>query len=191
MGTHTLTGCAGQIDHHHFRCGHIVCILQQLLDDLGAAFTHAHGAQGTVAGVAVAAQHHTAAAAEHFAGKLVDDCLVGGHIDAAVSLGGGQAEDMVVLIDGAAHGTQAVVAVGQHIGYRETLQTGGARRLDNAHIGNVVGDQTVKADAHLIRRAALIVGAQDLIGNRLFAAGLLAVLQRRYRTAAPDNGICM
>ena len=62
------------------------------------------------------------------AGVLVDDGLVGGDVDAAVLLGGGQAEDVVVLVDGAAHGAEAVVTVGQHIGHGELLQAAGPGR---------------------------------------------------------------
>ena len=76
----------------------------------------------------------------------MDDALVGGHVDAAVFFGGGQAEHVVVLIDGAAHGAQAVVAVGQGVGHGETLEPGGPGLLDNAHVGDVVGDKGVKAD---------------------------------------------
>ena len=45
---------------------------------------------------------------------------IGGHIDAAETAAAGQAEHMVVLIDGPAHRTQTVVAVCHRIGHAGT-----------------------------------------------------------------------
>ena len=46
----------------------------------------------------------------------MDDALVGGNVNAAVFLCRGQAEDVVVLVDRAADGAEAVMTVRQHIG---------------------------------------------------------------------------
>ena len=68
----------------------------------------------------------------------MDDGLVGGHEVAAILDGGGQAEDVVVLVDRAADGAEAVVAVRQRVGEWELLHAGGPRLLDDADIGDIV-----------------------------------------------------
>ena len=68
---------------------------------------------------------------------------------------------MVVLVDGAAHGAQAVVTVGQGIGNGEFLHAGGPGLLDDAHIGDVVGHHGVKPDLKSLRIAGYIVALQD------------------------------
>ena len=113
----------------------------------------------------VGAQDHFAAARQPLPGVLVDDGLVGGDVDAAVLLGGGEAEGVVVLVDGAAHGAQAVVAVGHGVGDGELLQAGGLGGLDDAHEGDVVGDQGVELDAHFSGVGALVVGAENGVGD--------------------------
>ena len=80
------------------------------------------------------------------------------HIDAAVFLSGGKAEHVVVLVDGAAHGAQGVVAAGEHIGNGKALHARGSGRLNDAHIGDVVGGEGVKPDLKSGRIAALVVG---------------------------------
>ena len=98
----------------------------------------------------------------------MDHRLIGGDIVAAVLDGGGQAEYMVVLVDGAAHGAQAIVAVGQHIGYGELRHAAGLGGLDHAHIGNVVGDEAVKCQVQQAVPPRGIVAAEDLVGHGLF-----------------------
>ena len=44
-----LLRLAGQVDRHHIGIGDIIGLFAQLLDQLGAALAHAHGAQRTVA----------------------------------------------------------------------------------------------------------------------------------------------
>ena len=165
VGAHALFGHSGEIHQHHLGHGHIPGVFQQLLGKLRAALAHGHGAQGAVAGVGVGAQDHLAAPGQLLPGVGVDDALIGGYIDAAVLLGGGQAEHMVILVDGAAHGTQTVVAVGQGVGEGKFLHAGGSRLLDDAHIGDVVGHHGVKAHLQPLRIAAYIVGLQDLPGH--------------------------
>ena len=171
VGAHALGGLPGEVDHHHFRGGDVIGVFQQLLDDLRAAFAHAHGADGAVAGVAVRPQDHPAAAGHHLSGVLVDDRLVGGDKVAPVLDGGGQAEDVVVLVDGAAHSAQAVVAVGHHIGDGELGQAAGLGGLDDAHIGDVVGDEAVKLQVKLAGLLLLVVAAEDLVGHGLLPVG--------------------
>ena len=171
MGAHTLGGFPGQVDQDHLGSGDVVGVLQQLLDDLGSALAHAHGAQSAVAGVAVRTQDHPAAAGHHFTGVLVDDGLVGRDEVAAVLHGSGQAEDMVILVDGAANRTEAVVAVGHHVGHGELGQARGLGGLDDAHVGDVVGDEAVKLQVELSGLLPEVVAAEDLVSDGLFPVG--------------------
>ena len=173
MRADALPGRTGEVYQHHLGHGGIPGVLQQLLGQLRAALAHGHGAQGAVAGVGVGAQDHGAALGHLLPGIGVDDALVGGNIDAAVLLGGGQAEHVVVLVDGAAHGAQAVVTVGQGVGNGELLHAGGPGLLDDAHIGDVVGHHGVKADAQLHGVRGHVVSLQDLPGHGPAAGFLL------------------
>ena len=100
--------------------------------------------------MAVRAQDHSAAAGHHLPHILVDDGDVGGNVDAAVLFGCGQSEHVVVFVDGAAHGAQGIVAVGEDVGKGEGLESGGPGGLDDAYIGDVVGGHGVKADGQTI-----------------------------------------
>ena len=135
-----------EVDGHDAGIGDIVGVAQQLLGQLAAALAHGHGAQGAVAGVRVGAQNHLAAAGEVLTHKGVDDGDVRRDEDTAVLLGRGKAKDVVVLVDGAAHSTQRVVAVGEHVGQRELLHARGARRLDDADKGDVVARHGIEAN---------------------------------------------
>ena len=97
----------------------------------------------------------------------VDDRLMGGDELAAVLLRRGQAEHMVVLVDGAAHGAQAVVAVGQHIGQGKLLQAAGPGGLDDAHIGDVMGGHGVELDLQPVHVLGGVVAFQDAVGDGL------------------------
>ena len=162
---------AGQVHEHDLRLRHVVGAAQQLLDQLRPALAHAHGAERAVARVAVGTEDHAAAGGHLLARVGMDDALVGRHIDAAVFLRRRKAERMVVLVDGAAHRAQAVVAVGHGVRQRELRQPAGARRLDDAHIGDVVRNQRVKAQPQQTAPARRVVRAQDAVRDRLFPAG--------------------
>ena len=165
MGPHALFRCTGDMDQHHFGIGHIPGVFQKLLGKLRPALAHGHGAKGAVAGVGVGAQDHLPAACQLFPGVGVDDTLVGGDVDAAVLPGGGEAEDVVVLVDGAAYGAQGVVAVGQGVGHGELPHPGGPGLLNDANIGDVVAGHGVEADLELFRIAGDAVGLEDLPGQ--------------------------
>ena len=156
---------AGQVDGHHTRAGNIIGAAQQLLCQLAAALADSHGAQCAVAGVGVRAKDHFAAAGKALTHILVDDCHVRGHKDTAVLFGSGQAKAVVVLIDGAAHSAQAVVAVGEHIRDGELFQPGCTRRLDNADESDVMACHGVKLDLQVICIAAGVMRLQDAIGH--------------------------
>ena len=115
----------------------------------------------------VGAEDHLAAAGQPLPGVLVDDGLVGRDVDSAVFLRRREAEGVVILVDGAAHGAQAIVAVGHGVWNGELLKAGGLGGLDDAHEGDVVGDESVKLQPELLRVGALVVGAEDGIGDGL------------------------
>ena len=145
-------------------------VAEELLHELAAAFAHAHVTQRAVARVGVGAQDHVAAGGEGLAGILVDNGLIGRNIDTAVLLRGGEAEHVVVLVDGTAHRAQGVVAVGHRVRERELVETAGARRLDNAHVGDVVGNHRIETDAHFLALAAVdVMGTENSVGDGVFA----------------------
>ena len=131
-------GLARQVDEDDVRHGDVVGVGEELLDDLRAALADAHRAERAVARVAVGAEDHPAAAGHHLARVLVDDGLIGRDVDAAVFLRGGEAEDMVVLVDRAADGAEAVMTVRHHVGHRERRQAAGPRRLDDADVSDIM-----------------------------------------------------
>ena len=88
--------------------------------------------------------------------------------------GSREAEGVIVLVDGAADGAEAVVAVGHGIGDGELLEARGLGGLNDAHKGDVVGDQRVKFQPELVRIGAFVVGTEDRVGN-----GLLPRILRR------------
>ena len=185
MGADAVARLSRQAHQDHLGRRHIIGVLQQLLHDLAAALAHAQRAQRAVAGVAVRAQHHFAAARQHLPGVLVDHRLVGGHIVAAIFHRRRQAEGVVVGVDRAAHGAQAVVAVGQHIGHGKALHAAGLGRLDHAHIGDVVGDQAVEGQVQQPVLSAPMMLAQDLIGHGLFPVSRHSLRCFRHRAAVP------
>ena len=104
---------------------------------------------------------------------------------------------MVILIDGAAHRTQGIVAVGERIGERKFTHTAGPRRLDDADIGDVVRDHGVKTDVERARRAPFVVrgknGIRQCSAARFFFAnggGLLgnAVYKKDAFFCESDHG---
>ena len=113
----------------------------------------------------VRAKDHFAAAGKLFTHVLVDDSQMRGHKDAAVLFGSRQAETVVILVDGAAHGAQAVVAVGEHIRDGELFQAGRAGRLDDAHKGDVIAGHGVKLDLQVFGIAAGVVSLQNAVGH--------------------------
>ena len=179
LRTDAAHGLAGQVDGNDVGVGNVIGLFAQLLDQLGTALAHAHGAQRAVAGVRVGAQQHLAAARHALAHVLVDDGLMGGHIDAAVLLRRGQAKKVVVLVDGAAHRAQGVMAVGQHIGQRELLHTRGARGLDDADIGDVVGRHAVELDLELFVLTGGVVRREyGMRHGLILAAGAVGLCKR-------------
>ena len=185
-----------QPDEHDFRGAHVIGLAEELLDQLGAAFTHGHGAQRAIAGVAVGTENHLAAAGKHFAGILMDDGHVRRYEDAAVFLRGGEAEKVVVFVDGAAHGAEAVMAVGEGVGHGKAFKTAGPGRLDDAHIGDVMGGQSIEAQAQgAVLLRGRVVRRKNAMRKRV-VAGLFGIdaarggfINGKQRVAVNDNGL--
>ena len=167
---------AREVDGNNAGIGNIVGVTQQLLCQLAAALAHCHGAQGAVAGVRVGAQDHLAAAGEVLTHKGMDDRDMGRNEDAAVLFGSREAKDVVVLVDGATHGTQRVMAVGKHVGQRELLHARGTRRLDDADKGDVVARHGIEANLERLGVAGRIVCLKDRIRDGA-ALGILGCLR--------------
>ena len=77
---------------------------------------------------------------------------------------------MVVLVDGAAHGAETVVTVGENVRHREIPQAAGLGGLNDTHIGDVVGDETIEGQVKLTLPRPPVVTAEDLIGHGLIPA---------------------
>ena len=176
---------AREVDGNDAGIGDIVGVAQQLLCQLATALAYGHGAQGTIAGVRVGAQDHLATAGEILTHKGVDDGDVRRDEDAAVLLGSRETKDVVVLVDGAAHGAQRVVAVGEHVGQRELLHARGARRLDDADKGDVVARHGVEANLERLGVAGRIVCLEDRIRD----GAALGILGRLRNTALGSLGL--
>ena len=131
----------------------------------GPPLADAHGPQGAVAGVAVRGEDHAAAAGHGFPDVLVDDGLVGRHEDAAVFAGGGEAEQVVILVDRSADGAEAVVAVGEGVGDGKRLEPAGPGRQDDPDVGDVVGRHRVKPDLQVLRVSREVVGGEYPVGH--------------------------
>ena len=166
----TGTGLAGEINAHHLGQVNVIGPAKQLLDQLGAALANGHGAVCAVAGVRVGTDDHLSAAGIPLPHIGVNDRLMGRDKLAAVLLGSGQAEHVVVLVDGAAHCAQAVMTVRQHIGQRKFLQAAGPGRLDDADVSNIMGCHGVELHFQVLHIAAEIVCGHNAIGHGLGAA---------------------
>ena len=139
----------------------------------------------------VGAQDHLAATGEVLTHKGVDDGDVRRDENAAVLLGSRKAKDVVVLVDGATHGAQRVMAVGEHVRQRELLHARGARRLDDADKGDVVARHGIEANLERLGVSGRIVCLEDRIrdGATLGIFGCLrntalGSLGRRHNLAA-------
>ena len=110
----------------------------------------------------------------------VDDGLMGRDKLAAVLLAGRESEEMVVLVDGTAHGAQGIVAVGQYVGQWELLEPGGPGRLYNAYVGDIVRSNGVEFNLQAGHIAAGVVGGHNPVGH--------GALPRLLRGGQPGRG---
>ena len=105
LRTDTLFRFSGKMDGYDTRHRDIIRLFQKLFYDLRTTFTHCHRTKGTITGMAVGAKNHFTAAGKHFAGKLVNDCLMRWYIDSTVFLCTGKTKYMIVFIDGSPYCT--------------------------------------------------------------------------------------
>ena len=166
VGADAGLGRAGQIDRDDARALEIVGSSNELLGQLAAAFADAQGADGAVAGVGVGAEDHLAAAGHQLSVEGVDVAEVGGDIDAAELMRGGEGELVVVFVDRAADRAQGVVAVGEQIRKRELRHAGSAAGLNDADVGDVVRRHRVVLQAQIVHAVDRVVGLQNAIGHR-------------------------
>ena len=172
LRTYALAGLAIEVNHNNFGSSNVIGVLEQLLYQLAAAFTNAHAAVGAVTGVGVRTQNHLAAASQTLTSVLMDNSLVSGNVDTAVLACCGQTESVVVLIDCAANCAKAVVAVGHCVGDGELLQTGSLSGLDDTNKSDIVRNQSVELDSHLLGICALVVSAKNRISDGLFSCSV-------------------
>ena len=91
-----------------------------------------------------------------------------GYIDSAVLFRTSQTKHVVILVNGAAYGTQRVMTVGQYIGHRELLQSGCSRGLNDTYKCNVMAGQLIKTDLQLVHIAGSIMLPQNTVSHRVF-----------------------
>ena len=163
-----------EIDRDHGRAFYVVRLAKELFDELGSALAHRHRAERAVAGVRIGAEDHGAALRGAFAHVLMDDGDVRGHIVAAVLLCGGEPEHVVVLVDGAAHRAQGIMAIGERVGNGEFFKPARLRRLDNAHVCDIVRGDRIETDAEVLL-VARVVRLQNGIGEGVFDRRLLLI----------------
>ena len=165
LRAHAGAGLAGEVDTDHRGHIHVIGTAQQLLDQLRPALADGHGAVSAVAGMGVRADDHFAAAGIALPHIGVDHCHMCGYKFAAVFLCGRQTEYMIVFVDGAAYGTEAVMTVGENIRKRKFRQAAGPGSLDDADIGDIVGRHCVKFDFQPVHISAEIVGGENAVGH--------------------------
>ena len=78
---------------------------------------------------------------------------------------------MVVLVYGAADRAQTVVAVCKHIGHRKLRHAAGLGGLDDSHIGDIMGNETVESQVHQSVAGGSVVAPEDLVSHGLVPAG--------------------
>ena len=167
LGAYALDGLSVQVNANNAGHLNVVGLAKKLFYKLWSALAHGHSSQSAISGVAVRSKDHSAAAGQHLPGKLMDDCLVRRYIHTAVLLCACETEHMVILVDGSAHCTKGVVAVGQYIGNREFLQARCSGCLDNSHECDVVGGQFIEFDLKAFHISGGIMVLQYIVCHGL------------------------
>ena len=194
--THAVTRGSLNMNEYDARRSDIIGAFKKLLYDLAAALAHAERAQRAVARVAVRAEDHFPAAGKHLAGVLMNYRLICRNEIAAVLHRRREPEGVIVGIYRAAHGAQTVVAVCEHIGHGKALKSARASRLNDADIGDVMGNEAVKFNmqksvgtlgavrSEYLRRHCLVPSAlgADRVRYNLAAAPKRAAVVQLYHT---------
>ena len=84
----SMLGLALKPNEDYFRSVDVPSVVEELLDKLTTTLADTHAAQGSITGVGIRSENHTAAGSEGLADILMDDGLVGGNIYATIFLGG-------------------------------------------------------------------------------------------------------
>ena len=123
LGTYAWNRFSCHVNAYYLGTFDIVSSSQKLFYKLWSALSHSHGSKGSITGMAVRSQDHLAALCQHFSGKLMDNCLMRGNVNATIAFCTGQSEHMVILVDSSSYCAQRVMAVGQYVRDREFLQS--------------------------------------------------------------------
>ena len=106
----------------------------------------------------VGAKNHLSASGHHLTHILVKNCPVWRNENTAILFRVSKAKDVVILIDGAAHRAEGVVAVGKHVGNRELFDSAGPGRLQNVDIVVIRRHQRVKFQLELLHIVTVVMG---------------------------------
>ena len=158
-------GLPVQIDQHNSGAGKIIAAAHQLLGQFTAAFPDAQGSQRTITRMGIGSENHASAAGHHLPVERMNDRHIRGNIHAAVFVRRGERKHMVILINRPAHGTEAVVTVGQHVGHGKFPHAGCPGRLDDAHVGDVMAGQGIKAHFEMLHVPAPVMCSQNRVRN--------------------------
>ena len=86
---------------------------KELFDELRSALTEPHRTEGSVTRMTVRSHDHLTASRHHFPHILMHHGLMGRHVNAAIFPGGRKAEHVIVFVDCASDGAEAVMAIGE------------------------------------------------------------------------------
>ena len=142
--SHAGSWRSGQSDTGHMRIRQIICLSEQLLDKLPAAFSDTHRSQSTVARMRIRSEDHHSRDCHHFSHILMQHSPEARHEDPSVLLCVGKSEHMVVLRDRSADCTQRIMAIGQYIRHGEFLQTRSLSCLQNVDIIIIRRDHSIE-----------------------------------------------
>ena len=98
---------------------------------------------------------------------------------------------MVILVDGATHGAQAVVTASQHIGQWELVETRSPGGLDDAHVGQVMTGDSIKPDFQIVGIVAYVVGLEDAVGDGAFLRVFLRDIHLSLRFLFGNQGLAV
>ena len=103
----------------------------------------------------------------------MDDRNVGRYVDTAILLGSGKAEHMVILVDGAAHCAECVMAIGQYIRNGKPLHPGCLGCLHDSHKCDIVAGHAVKTELKMFHIVRCVVCLKNGICNGSLSGSFL------------------
>ena len=105
----------------------------------------------------VGAKYHCTALSQHLSCKLVNYRLMRRYIYPAVLFCTAETKHVVILIDSTTYGTQAVVAVREHIRHRKSLKPRCSRRLYNTYKCDIIRCELIESYLKLVHAVRLIM----------------------------------